>query len=110
MVSMEIVGAIIGVAISGWISDAYGRKLSIVIADLFFILGSITMDASLGPYVIFVGRILVGLGVGIASITSPIYIAEASPSKIRGAQVSTNTLMNTGVSSYHIWRNWNLLR
>lgn len=39
-----------------------------------------------------------GLGVGITSITSFIYIAEASPSKIRGALVSTNTLMTTGVS------------
>ena len=96
IVSMAIVGAIIGAAISGWISDTYGRRLSIVIADLFFILGAIIMAAASDPYVLILGTLLVGLGVGIASITAPIYIAEASPSEIRGALVSTNTLMTTG--------------
>lgn len=96
IVSMAIVGAIIGAAISGWIGDTYGRRLSIVIADLFFILGAIIMAAAPDPYVLILGRLLVGLGVGIASITAPIYIAEASPSEIRGALVSTNTLMTTG--------------
>jgi SP family myo-inositol transporter-like MFS transporter 13 len=99
---MAIVGAIIGAAISGWISDTYGRRLSIVIADLFFILGAIIMAAASDPYVLILGTLLVGLGVGIASITAPIYIAEASPSEIRGALVSTNTLMTTGVSSCHM--------
>lgn len=96
IVSMAIVGAIIGAAISGWISDSCGRKLAIVIADLFFIVGAIAMASAPDPYILIVGRLLVGLGVGIASITSPIYIAEASPSEIRGALVSTNTLMTTG--------------
>jgi len=60
------------------------------------------MAATSDPYVLILGRLLVGLGVGIASITAPIYIAEASPSEIRGALVSTNTLMTTGVSSCHM--------
>eukprot|EP01018_Ginkgo_biloba_P032821 Gb_35369 [translate_table: standard] len=96
IVSMAIVGAIIGAAISGWLSDAYGRRIAIILADLFFIIGSICMSAAPDPYVLILGRLLVGLGVGVASITSPIYIAEASPSEIRGGLVSTNTLMTTG--------------
>ena len=74
IVSMEIMGAIIGATISGWIRDAYGRTLSIVIADLFFILGAIIMAATPDPYVFILGRLLLGLGVGIASFSAPIYI------------------------------------
>lgn len=92
---MEIVGAIIGAAINEWINDSYGCKLAIVIADLFFIVGTIAMAAPPDPYVLIVGRLLAGLGFGIASLTAPIYIAEASPSKIKEALVSTNTLMTT---------------
>ncbi|KAH9302071.1 hypothetical protein KI387_013654, partial [Taxus chinensis] len=95
IVSMAIFGAIIGAAMSGWISNAYGRKMSTLIADLFFIVGSIGLAAAPDPLILIAGRLLVGLGVGIASITAPIYIAEVSPSEIRGALVSTNTLMTT---------------
>ncbi|KAJ6741162.1 INOSITOL TRANSPORTER 1 [Salix purpurea] len=48
------------------------------------------------PYVLILGRLFVGLGVGIASVTAPVYIAEASPSEVRGGLVSTNVLMITG--------------
>ncbi|XP_057849584.1 inositol transporter 1 isoform X1 [Cryptomeria japonica] len=96
IVSMAIFGAIIGAAISGYIGDKYGRKKATIIADFFFILGAIAMAGAPEPYTLIAGRLLVGLGVGIASITSPIYIAEVSPSEIRGALVSTNTLMTTG--------------
>uniref|UniRef100_A0A0C9RVJ6 TSA: Wollemia nobilis Ref_Wollemi_Transcript_10854_2744 transcribed RNA sequence n=1 Tax=Wollemia nobilis TaxID=56998 RepID=A0A0C9RVJ6_9CONI len=95
IVSMAIFSAIIGAALSGWISDTWGRKKATLIADIFFILGSLAMAGAPDPYVLIAGRFLVGLGVGIASITAPIYIAEASPSEIRGALVSTNTLMTT---------------
>eukprot|EP01018_Ginkgo_biloba_P032817 Gb_10436 [translate_table: standard] len=96
IVSMAIAGAIIGAAIGGWLNDAYGRKKTTILADIFFIIGSICMSAAPDPYVLIFGRILVGLAVGMASITAPIYIAEASPSEIRGGLVSTNVLMTTG--------------
>ncbi|PRQ39390.1 putative major facilitator, sugar transporter, major facilitator superfamily [Rosa chinensis] len=48
------------------------------------------------PWVIIIGRIIVGLGVGIASMTVPLYISEASPHRIRGALVSTDGLLITG--------------
>jgi SP family myo-inositol transporter-like MFS transporter 13 len=61
-----------------------------------FALGSIVMCAAGGPYILILGRLLVGLGVGVASVTAPVYIAEAAPSEIRGGLVSTNVLMITG--------------
>jgi len=96
IVSMALVGAMLGAAGGGWINDAYGRKKSTLLADLMFALGSIVMCAAGGPYILILGRLLVGLGVGVASVTAPLYIAEAAPSEIRGGLVSTNVLMITG--------------
>ncbi|KAL5543244.1 hypothetical protein UlMin_010954 [Ulmus minor] len=96
IVSMALVGAMIGAAAGGWINDAYGRKKATLLADVIFALGSAVMAAAPDPYVLILGRLLVGLGVGVASVTAPVYIAEASPSEIRGALVSTNVLMITG--------------
>ncbi|KAL0382841.1 UNVERIFIED_CONTAM: Inositol transporter 1 [Sesamum calycinum] len=96
IVSMALVGAIIGAAVGGWINDAFGRKKATLSADVVFALGSVVMAAAPNPYILIVGRLLVGLGVGVASVTAPVYIAEASPSEIRGGLVSTNVLMITG--------------
>ncbi|XP_039120383.1 inositol transporter 1-like [Dioscorea cayenensis subsp. rotundata] len=95
IVSMALVGAMIGAAGGGWVNDAYGRKRATLIADVVFTIGSLVMCAAPDPYVLIFGRLLVGLGVGMASVTAPVYIAEASPSEIRGGLVSTNVLMIT---------------
>ena len=95
---MALCGAMIGAATGGWINDAYGRKKATLSADVVFVLGSIVMAVAPDPYVLILGRFLVGLGVGVASVTAPVYIAEASPSEIRGGLVSTNVLMITGGS------------
>lgn len=93
---MAIAGAIVGAAVGGWFNDYYGRKKATLFADVIFALGAIVMAAAPNPYILIVGRLLVGLGVGVASVTAPVYIAEASPSEIRGSLVSTNVLMITG--------------
>ncbi|GER32680.1 major facilitator superfamily protein [Striga asiatica] len=96
IVSMALVGAMIGASVGGWINDAFGRKKATLSADVVFTIGSIFMAAAPDPYVLIFGRLLVGLGVGVASVTAPVYIAEASPSEVRGGLVSTNVLMITG--------------
>ncbi|XP_052207242.1 inositol transporter 4-like [Diospyros lotus] len=96
IVSMAVAGAIVGAALGGWLNDKLGRKKSILIADFLFLIGSIIMAIAPNPLVIILGRIFVGLGVGMASMTSPLYISEASPARIRGALVSTNGLLITG--------------
>ncbi|KAL2563643.1 hypothetical protein GLYMA_20G246200v4 [Glycine max] len=96
IVSMAVTGAIVGAAAGGWINDVYGRKKATLIADVIFTLGAIVMAAAPDPYILIIGRVLVGLGVGIASVTAPVYIAESSPSEIRGALVGINVLMITG--------------
>uniref|UniRef100_A0A1D1XIG1 Putative inositol transporter 2 n=1 Tax=Anthurium amnicola TaxID=1678845 RepID=A0A1D1XIG1_9ARAE len=96
IVSMAVAGAIIGAAIGGCMNDKFGRKTSILVADFLFFAGAIIMASAPNPVQLIVGRILVGLGVGMASMTSPLYISEASPARIRGALVSTNGFLITG--------------
>jgi SP family myo-inositol transporter-like MFS transporter 13 len=96
IVSTALAGAVIGAAVGGWINDRFGRKRSIVIADTLFFIGSAIMAAATSPAILIVGRVFVGLGVGMASMASPLYISEASPPKVRGALVSLNSFLITG--------------
>ncbi|CAD6221204.1 unnamed protein product [Miscanthus lutarioriparius] len=96
IVSMAVAGAIIGAAIGGWTTDRFGRRTSILVADFLFFVGAVVMASATGPAQLVVGRVFVGLGVGMASMTSPLYISEASPARIRGALVSTNAFLITG--------------
>ena len=93
---MAVAGAILGAVCGEWINDKFGRKISILAADILFFVGAIVMAVSHSPWMIIVGRIFVGLGVGMASMTEPLYISEASPHRIRGALVSTNGFLITG--------------
>lgn len=94
--SMAVAGAIVGAALGGWANDRFGRKVSILAADVLFFVGAIIMAAAPAPWMIILGRLFVGFGVGMASMTSPLYISEASPARIRGALVSANGLLITG--------------
>ncbi|KAF2306040.1 hypothetical protein GH714_010083 [Hevea brasiliensis] len=96
IVSMAVAGAIVGAGCGGIINDRFGRKKSILSADFVFFIGAVIMAIAPAPWVIVVGRIFVGFGVGMASMTSPLYISESSPARIRGALVSTNGLLITG--------------
>ncbi|QHO04058.1 probable inositol transporter 2 [Arachis hypogaea] len=96
IVSMALAGAIIRASVGGWINDRFGRKKAILIADALFFIGSVIMAAATNPAILIVGRVFVGLGVGMASMASPLYISEASPTRVRGALVSLNGFFITG--------------
>ncbi|KAL2998165.1 hypothetical protein AAZX31_09G082600 [Glycine max] len=96
IVSTAIAGAILGASVGGWINDRFGRKKGIVIADTLFFIGSVIMAAASGPAILILGRVFVGIGVGMASMASPLYISEASPTRVRGALVSLNSFLITG--------------
>jgi len=87
-----ILGCLLGVMVSGSLSDRYGRKLLLAISAAIFIIASIGTGAvnSISWFIFF--RILGGIGIGIASNLSPMYIAEISPAGVRGRFVSINQL------------------
>ncbi|MBN1915182.1 MAG: sugar porter family MFS transporter [Parachlamydiales bacterium] len=92
IVSILLVGALIGAVIGGTFADRLGRRKTLFITIVLFILGTlfIIMGDSLFPFLL--GRFVIGLAVGIVSLTVPLYISEMSPSESRGALVSMNQL------------------
>ncbi len=93
--SAVLVGAIIGALSSGRIADIYGRKKVITATAVVFAIGSIATAFSPNPEALIAGRIILGMAIGVASFTVPLYISEVSPSAIRGSLVSLNQLMIT---------------
>ena len=90
--SSALFGCLIGAAISGYITDKYGRKIPLLFSAFLFIFTSLGTGAfnSFTAFMIF--RILGGIGIGIASNVSPIYIAEIAPAHMRGKLVAINQL------------------
>ena len=88
--SSALLGCVIGVAFAGVMSDRLGRKKTLIVAAVLFLVSGIgtAIPRNLAEFVIF--RIIGGIGVGAASIASPMYIAEISPARIRGRLVSVN--------------------
>jgi SP family sugar porter-like MFS transporter len=87
-----ILGCLIGVMISGSLSDKYGRKPLMTYAALIFIIAAAGTGAANNIHWFIFLRIFGGIGIGIASNLSPMYIAEVSPGNIRGRFVSINQL------------------
>lgn len=87
-VSSALVGCIIGVAISGELSDRLGRKKPLILAALLFLLSA--SGCALLPSLsgIIVARIMGGIGIGLASNVVPLYISEIAPARIRGRLVT----------------------
>lgn len=96
IVSRALVGVIIGASVGGWMNDRFGRKITILYADALFFAGSVIMAVAPNSAVLVFGRVFLGLGVGMASMTSPLYISEASLTRVRGAPVSLNSFLITG--------------
>ena len=96
VVAIALAGAAIGAATAGYLSDRNGRRLVILGAGLLFIAGALISAVAQGVVVLVIGRFLVGLAIGVASMLTPLYLAEISPARVRGAIVSLNQLCITG--------------
>jgi len=85
-----LLGCAIGAAGAGPLSDRFGRKKVLILSAIMFLISAIgtAVPPTITIFVIF--RIIGGLGVGAASMSSPMYIAEISPARIRGRLVSVN--------------------
>lgn len=86
--SSAIIGCIFGAMGAGWSSDRYGRKKVLILTAILFAVSAVgaAIPSSLTQFAIF--RFIGGLGIGAASMVSPLYITELAPAKIRGKLVS----------------------
>lgn len=90
--SSALIGCLFGALSSGFISDLYGRKPSLIGAAALFTISALGTGyvSQFTPFIIF--RLIGGLGIGLASAISPVYIAEIAPAATRGRLVSVNQL------------------
>jgi MFS transporter, SP family, galactose:H+ symporter len=95
VVAIALAGAAIGAAMAGYLSDRMGRRRGILTAGLLFIAGAIVSAVAQEVTILVIGRFLVGLAIGVASMLTPLYLAEISSASGRGAIVSLNQLWIT---------------
>lgn len=112
------VGCIVGSVAFGKVTEYLGRKRSLLLVSIVFIVSSILMGVSGSTQELIIWRIIAGISVGGASILSPLYIAEISPTAVRGKMVSINQLaivigiLMAYTSNYflsHFDLNWRLM-
>ena len=87
-VSSALVGCISGVAMAGVLSDKYGRKKVLILSALFFGVSAVGCTFAIGFNDLVLYRFIGGLGIGVASMVSPLYISELSPAHKRGRLVA----------------------
>jgi MFS transporter, SP family, xylose:H+ symportor len=85
-------GCIVGSLWAGNLADRYGRRPGLICAALIFAVSSIGMAYAPSLTVFLIMRFMAGIGVGMASMLSPLYIAEVSPAHVRGRNVAINQL------------------
>ncbi|MGC4233962.1 MAG: sugar porter family MFS transporter [Niabella sp.] len=86
--SSAIWGCIAGVLVAGFVSDKIGRKKTLAITAVLFLISSVVAAIPQNLTGFIIGRFIGGLGIGAASIISPLYISEVAPAKSRGTLVT----------------------
>ena len=91
-VSVVLIGCMFGAGLAGPISDRIGRRRFMLISAVLFLVSAVgcAVPRTITEFVVF--RFIGGLGIGSAAVLSPLYIAEVSPARIRGALVSVNQM------------------
>jgi SP family galactose:H+ symporter-like MFS transporter len=95
IVSAMMLGAAVGAGGAGWLSAALGRKRSLILGAVLFVAGSLLCGLAWSPTTLIGARFVLGLAIGVATFTAPLYLAEVAPEQIRGAMISSYQLMIT---------------
>ncbi|KAG6702038.1 hypothetical protein I3842_07G013700 [Carya illinoinensis] len=109
--SIMTAGAMIGAVISGRMTDFIGRRLTLWILDIFYIVGWLAIIFAEGAWLLDLGRLSLGIGFGLTCYVGPVYLAEIIPKDIRGLLMSISQSM-TGygasltfvIGSFVTWR------
>ncbi|MCS3603305.1 SP family galactose:H+ symporter-like MFS transporter [Buttiauxella sp. BIGb0471] len=95
VVSVMMFGAAFGALCSGPMSSSLGRKKSLLLGAVLFVIGSIGCAFAHNVEILTISRFILGLAVGVASFTAPLYLSEIAPERIRGSMISLYQLMIT---------------
>ena len=91
-INSAVVGCMLGALVSGALSDKFGRKYLLVLAGALFLVSALGSGHTNSFAGLLAYRLIGGVGMGLASALSPVYIAEITPAPVRGRFVSTNQL------------------
>lgn len=92
VVGSAIVGCFWGALVAGTLSDRFGRKKVLLLAAVFFTVSAVWCGLAGSARALVAARLVGGLGIGVASLVSPLYIAEISPPRLRGRLVALQQL------------------
>lgn len=95
VVSSTVFSAFISAMMAANLNMVYGRKKSILFSAAVFTLGSVMLTISWSYHSLILGRIVIGIGIGVASMTTPIYISEIALPQMRGTLVTVNGFLIT---------------
>lgn len=93
--SWVTLGALVGALFAGILADQLGRRRTIIVAAVLFTGGAAIETLAPGTSIMVIGRLVVGFGVGVASVAAPLYAAEMAPTRFRGTFVSLYQLAIT---------------
>jgi SP family galactose:H+ symporter-like MFS transporter len=93
--SWVTLGALVGALAGGELADRLGRKRAILIAGALFVAGALIQALAPATPALVIGRLIVGLGVGVAAVAAPLYGTELAPAELRGRFVSAYQLAIT---------------
>jgi len=95
IVSSLLWGAVFGTFLSGILSNRLGRRGAILVSAVIFVLGSLACALSPDAKTLVAARFFLGIAIGVASFTAPLYLSEISPQRVRGSLISMYQLMIT---------------
>jgi SP family galactose:H+ symporter-like MFS transporter len=95
LVTAVLVGAVIGTVMSGFISRRFGRHFAIWISAFIFCIGAVLCALAPNLIILVIMRVILGVGIGLASFTAPLYLSEIAPKNVRGGLIALYQFMIT---------------
>jgi MFS transporter, SP family, arabinose:H+ symporter len=84
VISMTLWGTVLGSLSGGWPTERWGRKKTLIVIGILYLIGSIWSGLATSVYSLMFARFIGGIGIGVSTVVAPLYISEIAPPKLRG--------------------------